>query len=132
MLVDSPLLFINESILIARTPISSPLWLLVSSLRRNLRRGLTVAYPEVGGLGVESLFNKNVIKLGDNKEYIKEAIDAVVILCAKRGCDYKDNILAYLKASLNQTTKIKPTKVIKLLRSWYKAAGLNLEIYKVC
>ena len=67
----------------ARTPIGSPLWLLVSSLRRNLRRGLTVTYPEVEGLGVESLFNKNVIKLEDNKEYIKEAIDAVVILRAK-------------------------------------------------
>ena len=47
------------------------------------------------------LFNKNVIKLGDNKEYIKEAVDAIVILCAKRGYNYKDNILAYLKASLN-------------------------------
>jgi hypothetical protein len=42
-----------------------------------------VAYLEVGGLGVESLFNKNVIKLGDNKEYIKEAADAIVILYAK-------------------------------------------------
>jgi len=41
-------------------------------------------------------------------------------------------MLAYLKASLNQTTKIKPTKVIKLLRSWYRAAGSNLKIYKVC
>jgi hypothetical protein len=40
-------------------------------------------------------------------------------------------VLAYLKASLNRTTKIEPTKVIKLLRSWYRAASLNLEIYKV-
>jgi len=63
------------------------------------------------------LFNKNVIKLGDNKEYIKEAIDAVAILRAKQGYNYKDNVLAYLKASLNQTTKIELTKVIKLLRS---------------
>jgi hypothetical protein len=60
-----------------------------------------VAYLEVGGLGVELLFNKNVIKLGDNKEYIKEAVDAIVILYTKQGCNYKDNVLAYLKASLN-------------------------------
>jgi hypothetical protein len=76
-----------------------------------------VAYLEVGGLGVESLFNKNVIKLGDNKEYIEEAVDAMAILRVKRECNYKDNILAYLKASLNRTTKIKLTKVIKLLYS---------------
>ena len=78
-----PLLSINKSILIARTPISSPPWLLVSSLRRNLRRGLTVTYLEVGGLGVELIFNKNVIKLGDNKEYIKETIDTIAILRVK-------------------------------------------------
>jgi len=41
-------------------------------------------------------------------------------------------MLAYLKASLNRTTKIELTKVMKLLRSWYRAAGLNPEIYKVC
>ena len=29
------------------------------------------------------MFNKNVIKLGDNKEYIKEAIDIVAILYIK-------------------------------------------------
>ena len=86
----------------------------------------------MGGLGVELLFNKNVIKPGDNEEYIKEAVDAVAILHVKQGCNYKDNMLVYLKASLNQTTKIKPTKVMKLLRSWYRAASLNLEIYKVC
>jgi hypothetical protein len=63
------------------------------------------------------MFNKNVIKLGDNEEYIKEAINIVVMLCVKWGCDYKDNVLAYLKASLNRTTKIKLTKIIKLLRS---------------
>jgi len=132
MLVDSPLLSINKSILAAGTPVSSPPRLPVFSLRRNLRRGLMVTYPEVGGLGVESLFNKNVIKPGDNEEYIKEAADAIVILYAKQGCDCKDNILAYLKASLNRTTKIELTKVIKLLRSWYRAASLNPEIYKVC
>ena len=96
-----PLLSINKSILIARTPISSPLRLLVSSLRRNLRRGLIVAYLEVGGLGVELIFNKNVIKLGDDKEYIKETANTIAILRVKRGCNYKDNVLAYLKASLN-------------------------------
>jgi hypothetical protein len=78
-----PLLSINKSILIARTPISSPLQLLVSSLRRNLRRGLIVTYPEVGGLGVELIFNKNIIKLGDNIEYIKETIDTIAILRVK-------------------------------------------------
>jgi hypothetical protein len=117
MLVNSPLLSINESILAARTPVSLPLQLLVSSLRRNPRRGLTVAYPEVGGLGVELIFNKNIIKLGDNIEYIKEAANTIAILCVEQGCDYKDNVPAYLKASLNRTTKIKLTKVIKLLRS---------------
>ena len=99
--MDLPLLSINKSILIARTPISLPLRLLVSSLRRNLRKGLAVTYLEVGGLGVESLFNKNVIKLGDNKEYIKEAVDTIVMLRVKRGYNCKDNIPAYLKASLN-------------------------------
>ena len=64
-------------------PVGLPLWLPVSSLRRNLRRGLTVAYLEVGGLGVELMFNKNIIKLGDNKEYIKEAVDTIVMLCIK-------------------------------------------------
>ena len=29
------------------------------------------------------MFNKNVIKLGDDKEYIKEAVDTIVILRAK-------------------------------------------------
>jgi len=86
---------------VARTPVGLPLWLLVSSLRRNPRRGLTVAYPEVGGLEIKSLFNKNVIKLGDNKEYIKEAIDAMAILRAKQEYNCKDDVLAYLKASLN-------------------------------
>jgi len=117
MLVNSPLSSINESILVAGTPIGLPLWLLVSSLRRNPRRGLIVAYPEVGGLGVELMFNKNIIKPRDNKEYIKETVDVVAILRLKRGCNCKDNILAYFKASLNQTTKIKLTKVMKLLRS---------------
>ena len=78
-----PLLSINKSIIIAGTPISSPPRLLVSSLKRNLRRGLIVAYLEVEGLGVELIFNKNVIKLGDNKEYIKEAADTIAMLRAK-------------------------------------------------
>jgi len=78
-----PLLSINKSILAAKTPVSSPLRLLVSLLRRNLRRGLTITYLEVGGLGVELIFNKNVIELGDNEEYIKEAVDAIAILRIK-------------------------------------------------
>jgi hypothetical protein len=82
-LVDSPLLPINENILAARTPTSSPPRLLILSLRRNLRRGLIIAYPKVGGLGVELIFNKNIIKPGDNKEYIKEAIGAIVMLYIK-------------------------------------------------
>jgi len=64
-------------------PISSPPRLLISLLKRNLKRGLIIAYPEVGGLGVKLIFNKNVIKLGDNMEYIKEAIDTIVILYIK-------------------------------------------------
>ena len=63
------------------------------------------------------MFNKNVIKPGDDKEYIKEAADTIVILHIKQGCNCKDNVPTYLKASLNRTTKIKLTKVIKLLRS---------------
>ena len=63
------------------------------------------------------IFNKNVIKLKYNKEYIKEAVDTIAILCIKQGYNCKDNIPTYFKASLNQTTKIKPIKVIKLLYS---------------
>ena len=115
--MDSPLLSINKSILIAKTPIGLPLRLPVSSLRRNLRRGLTVAYLKVKGLGVELIFNKNVIKLEDDKKYIKEAVNTIAILYTKWGCNCKDNILAHLKVSLNWTTKIKLIKVIKLLYS---------------
>ena len=50
---------------------------------------------------MELIFNKDVLKPGDNVEYIKEAIDTIVILYIKRGCNYKDNVLAYLKISLN-------------------------------
>ena len=60
-----------------------------------------VSYLEIGGLGVQLMFNKNVIELGDNKEYIEEIANAVVMLCTKRGYNCKGNILAYLKASLN-------------------------------
>ena len=59
------------------------LQLLIFSLKRNLRRGLTVTYLEIKGLKVELIFNKNVIKLGDNKEYIKEAVDTIAMLCTK-------------------------------------------------
>ena len=96
-----PLLSINKGILAARTPVSSPPRLLVSSLRRNPRRGLTVTYPEVGGLGVELIFNKDILKPGDNIEYIKEAIDTIAMLRTKQGYNYKGNVLAYLKTSLN-------------------------------
>jgi hypothetical protein len=34
-------------------------------------------------------------------EYIKEAIDTIAVLYIKRGYNYKDNIPAYFKASLN-------------------------------
>ena len=47
------------------------------------------------------MFNKNVIKLGDNKEYIEEAANAIAILYVKQGGNYKGNILAHLKVSLN-------------------------------
>jgi len=77
------LLFINKDILAARTPVSSPLQLLIFFLKRNLKRGLIVTYLEVEGLGVELMFNENVIKPGDNKEYIKEAVDTIVILHIK-------------------------------------------------
>jgi hypothetical protein len=50
---------------------------------------------------VELMFNKDVLKLGDNVEYIKEAADTIAMLRAKRGYNYKDNMLAYLKTSLN-------------------------------
>ena len=83
MLVNLPLFSINKSILTARTPISLPLRLPVSSLRRNLRRGLMVAYLEVGGLEVELIFNKNVIKPKNDEEYIKETVDAIAILRLK-------------------------------------------------
>ena len=81
--MDSPLLFINESILAAKTPASLPLWLPISSSKRNLRRGLIVTHLKIGGLGVELIFNKNIIKLKNNKEYIEEAIDIITIFHAK-------------------------------------------------
>ena len=60
-----------------------PPWLLVSLLKRNPRKGLIIAYLEVEGLRVELMFNKNVIKLGDDIEYIKEAVNTIVVLRAK-------------------------------------------------
>jgi len=42
-----------------------------------------ITYPKVGGLEVELMFNKNIIKLGDNVEYIKEAVDTVAVLRIK-------------------------------------------------
>ena len=50
---------------------------------------------------MELIFNKDVLKPGDNIEYIKEAIDTIAMLFIKRGCNYKGNMPAYLKTSLN-------------------------------
>ena len=83
MLVNSPLLFINKSIFIARTLIGLPLYLLISSLKQNLNIGFIITYLKIGGLKVQLIFNKNIIKLGDNKEYIKKAINIMVILYTK-------------------------------------------------
>ena len=47
------------------------------------------------------MFNKDVLKLEDNIEYIKEAVDTIVMLRIKQGYNYKGNMLAYLKVSLN-------------------------------
>jgi len=44
---------------------------------------LIVIYLEVEGLKIKLIFNKNVIKLKDNKEYIKEAVDIIAILYIK-------------------------------------------------
>ena len=101
ILVDLPLLFINKSIFAAKTPISLPLWLLVFLLKRNLKRELTVTYLKVKGLKVKLIFNKNIIKPGNNVEYIKKAVNAMAILYTKQEYNYKNNILTYLKASLN-------------------------------
>ena len=57
--------------------------MLVFLLRRNLKRGLTVTYLKVKGLKVELIFNKNIIKPGDNIKYIKEAVDIMAILYIK-------------------------------------------------
>ena len=66
---------------------------------------------------MELLFNKNIIKLGDDEEYINKTINAIAILYIKQKYNYKDNVLVYFKTSLNWTTKIKLTKIIKLLYS---------------
>ena len=117
ILVDLLLLSINKSILIAGMPIDLSLYLLVSSLRQNLNVGFIVDYLEVKGLGVQLIFNKNIIKPRDNEKYIKETIDAIAILYAKRGCDCKADILTHLKTSLNWTTKIELTEIMKFLCS---------------
>jgi hypothetical protein len=90
--VNSLLLFINESIFMAKTPVSLPLQLLISSLKRNLRRGLIVTYLKVRGLGVKLIFNKNIIKLKNDEKYIKKAVYIIVILYIKQGCNCKDNM----------------------------------------
>ena len=55
--------------------------------------GFAVTYLTVKKLRVQSIFNKNIIKLKDNKEYIKKAVNIIAILHIKQGYDYKDNIL---------------------------------------
>ena len=47
------------------------------------------------------MFNKDILKPGDDIEYIKEAVDTIAMLYIKQGCDYKGNVLAFLKTSLN-------------------------------
>ena len=47
------------------------------------------------------MFNKDVLKPGDNVEYIKEAADTIAMLYIKQRCNYKGDMLAYLKMSLN-------------------------------
>ena len=81
--MDLPLLSINKSILVAKTPVGSPLWLLIFLSRRNLKKRLTVAYLKVKGLKVELIFNKNIIELKNDIKYIKEAVDTMVILYIK-------------------------------------------------
>ena len=83
MSMDSPLSSINESIFAAEMPAGLPPQLPISSLKKNPKRGLIVTYLKIKGLGVELMFNKNVIELKDDKEYIKEAVDAVAIFCTK-------------------------------------------------
>ena len=83
MLIDSPLSSINESIFMAEMPAGLPLQLPIFSLKRNPKRGLVVTHPEIKRLGVELMFDKNVIELGDNKEYIEEAANTVAMLCTK-------------------------------------------------
>jgi len=115
ILINSLLLFINKSIFTVGTPISLPLYLFISSLKQNLKRGFLINYLEIKGLKIQLIFNKNIIKPKDNKKYIKETVNTIVILYAKQRYNYKDNVLIYLKASLSRTIKIKPTKIIKLL-----------------
>jgi len=83
ILIDLLLSFINESIFIAGTPISLPLRLFIFSLKWNPKKGFLVNYLEVKGLEVQLIFNKNVIELKDDKEYIKEAVNTIVILRIK-------------------------------------------------
>jgi len=83
MLINLFLLSINKSIFIAGMPISLPLYLFIFSLKRNLKREFLVNYLKIGGLGVQSFFNKNVIEPEDDKEYIKEAVNIVAILYIK-------------------------------------------------
>ena len=45
--------------------------------------GFIVTYLMAKGLKVQLIFNKNIIWLRDNREYIKEAINTIAILHIK-------------------------------------------------
>ena len=83
MSVDLSLSSINKSIFVVEMPIGLSSQLLVSSLRKNPKRGFTIAHSEVKGLRVKLMFNKNIIKPKDDIKYIKKAADAIVILHIK-------------------------------------------------
>ena len=42
-----------------------------------------VTHPIVKELGIQLIFNKNTIKLGDNKKYIKKAVNIIAMLYIK-------------------------------------------------
>ena len=60
-----------------------------------------IAHLKVKGLKVKLIFNKNIIELRDDVEYIKEAVDIITILYIKQKCDCKNNMPVYFKVSLN-------------------------------
>jgi len=69
--------------------------------KKKKKKRLIIAHLKVKGLKIKIKINKNVIKLGDNKKYIKKAINIMAILYIKQRCNCKDNVLIYLKISPN-------------------------------